>query len=190
MARPRQFDEGQAVDAAMRAFWAGGYEATSTQDLCDATGLGRSSIYNTFKSKHDLFGRALSHYIEAVSGRQIELLDGEVPVREKFRTLLLQVVDDECGDRLGCLAVNAGIELASHDPEVAGLLKRDYDRRVEAMREAIEAGKRAGDIAPGRDALALAHFIHAMSGGLRVAARGGADRAALEAVVATALAAL
>ncbi|WP_424529914.1 TetR/AcrR family transcriptional regulator [Sphaerisporangium viridialbum] len=190
MARPRQFDEGQAVDAAMRAFWAGGYEATSTQDLCDATGLGRSSIYNTFKSKHDLFGRALRHYIEKVSGRQVELLNGDAPVREKFRILLHQVVDDECGDRMGCLVVNAGIELASHDPEVAGLLKRDSDRRVGAMREAIEAGKSAGDIAPGRDALALAHFVNTIAGGLRVAARAGADRAALEAVVATALDAL
>ncbi|NUS02366.1 MAG: helix-turn-helix transcriptional regulator, partial [Nonomuraea sp.] len=59
MARPRTFEEDRAVEAAMRAFWDAGYEATSTQDLCAATGLGRSSIYNTFAGKRDLFERAL-----------------------------------------------------------------------------------------------------------------------------------
>lgn len=80
MARPRTFDEGRALDAAMHAFWANGYEATSTQDLCEATGLGRSSIYNTFSSKHDLFKRSLARYIELMTVPQIELLeDPELP---------------------------------------------------------------------------------------------------------------
>ncbi|HEY4569169.1 MAG TPA: TetR/AcrR family transcriptional regulator, partial [Kribbella sp.] len=44
----------------MRLFWTSGYEATSTQDLCAATGLGRSSVYNTFTSKKALFQRTLT----------------------------------------------------------------------------------------------------------------------------------
>ena len=76
MARPRKFDEGRALDAAMEAFWAAGYEATSTQDLCDATGLGRSSIYNTFKSKHDLFERALARYMEWQERRAVRAAGG------------------------------------------------------------------------------------------------------------------
>ncbi|MFC4589418.1 TetR/AcrR family transcriptional regulator [Sphaerisporangium corydalis] len=189
MARPRKFDEEWAVGAAMRAFWAEGYEATSTQDLCEATGLGRSSIYNTFKSKRDLFGQALRRYVEEMTGRQVEILEGPLPVREKIRTILVQVVDDECGERRGCLVVNASLELGHRDQDVAATLKSDYDRQVEAIRAAIESGKLDGDIPPDRDALALAHFVHATAGGLRIAARGGADRPALEAVVTTALSA-
>src|SRR5690606_8821359 len=63
MARPRTFEEEQALEAAMRAFWRRGYEATSTQDLCAATGLGRSSVYNAFDSKRELFTRALRRYM-------------------------------------------------------------------------------------------------------------------------------
>ncbi|UKY52427.1 TetR/AcrR family transcriptional regulator [Streptomyces inhibens] len=190
MARPRKFDEGRAVDAAMEAFWATGYEATSTQDLCEATGLGRSSIYNTFKSKHDLFERSLARYMERKNGELFELLEGDLPVREKIRTLLQRVIDEEFTrytDGRGCLVVNTCVEVSAHDPSVAASLERDYGVRLEAIRAAIESGRRDGDIAPDKDARTLAHLVIASVGGLRVSARAGVDRAALEAVADAAL---
>ncbi|MFI0784564.1 TetR/AcrR family transcriptional regulator [Streptomyces lydicus] len=192
MARPRKFDEARAVDAAMEAFWAAGYEATSTQDLCDATGLGRSSIYNTFKSKHDLFERSLARYMERKNGELAALLAGELPARQKIRALLQRVIDEECAedaDGRGCLVVNSCIEVAAHDPAVAASLERDYGVRLEALRAVIESGRRAGDLTRDRDAGTLAHLVIATIGGLRVSARAGVDRAALEAVADAALAA-
>ncbi|MFD7667012.1 TetR/AcrR family transcriptional regulator [Streptomyces sp. NPDC059788] len=185
MARPRKFDEERAVDAAMNAFLAAGYEATSTQDLCEATGLGRSSIYNTFKSKHDLFERALDHYMADRNGELFALLESDLPVREKLRTHLLRVVDEECdsdGTRRGCLVVNTAIEVAARDEEVAGELARDYRLRLEAVRAAIASGQRDGDIDADKDARTLAHLFIAAVGGLRVSARCGAGRPALEGV--------
>ncbi|MEU9110259.1 TetR/AcrR family transcriptional regulator [Streptomyces sp. NPDC048483] len=186
MARPRKFDEGRAVDAAMDAFWSAGYEATSTQDLCEATGLGRSSIYNTFKSKHDLFERSLARYMEHRNGELFALLEGELPARQKIRTVLQRVIDHEFArdaDGRGCLVVNAGVELSAHDPSVAASLERDYGLRLEAIRAVIESGQRDGDITRDKDARTLAHLVIASVGGLRVSARAGAGRAALEGVV-------
>ncbi|MFF4949496.1 TetR/AcrR family transcriptional regulator [Streptomyces chattanoogensis] len=192
MARPRKFDEGRAVDAAMEAFWAAGYEATSTQDLCDATGLGRSSIYNTFKSKHDLFERALARYMESRNGELFELLESELPARQKLRTVLQRVIDHEFAkdaDGRGCLVVNACVEVAAHDPSVAASLERDYGLRLEAVRAAIESGQRDGDIPRDKDARTLAHLLITTVAGLRVSARAGVDRAALEGVADAALSA-
>ncbi|MEV5599142.1 TetR/AcrR family transcriptional regulator [Streptomyces sp. NPDC052496] len=185
MARPRKFDEERAVDAAMDAFWAAGYEATSTQDLCEATGLGRSSIYNTFKSKHDLFERALDRYMADRNAELFALLESDLPVREKIRTHFRRIVDEECGDRgarRGCLVVNTAIEVAARDEEVAGELARDYRLRLDAIRAAIASGQRDGDIAADKDPRALAHLVIAAVGGLRVSARCGADRAGLEGI--------
>ncbi|GAA3260407.1 TetR/AcrR family transcriptional regulator [Nonomuraea helvata] len=187
MGRPRKFEEKRAVEAAMRAFWTAGYEATSTQDLCTATGLGRSSIYNTFASKHDLFEKALRHYMDEHNAALADLLESGLPVKEKIRTILWWAVDPDPGEPSGCLVVNSMTELAPRNPEIAELLRRDSDRRREMLRAALEAGRARGEIDPGKDPLALAQFVIATVSGLRVAARGGTDRDGLESIAKTAL---
>ena len=56
MARPREFDEGEALDAAMDCFWRDGYEATSVRDLAARMGITGASLYNAFGDKRSLFG--------------------------------------------------------------------------------------------------------------------------------------
>ncbi|GAA4224374.1 TetR/AcrR family transcriptional regulator [Actinomadura meridiana] len=191
MARPRKFEEERAVEAAMRAFWADGYEATSTQALCEATGLGRSSIYNTFRSKHDLFKKALTRYMDVKTANIIEVLaDGSRPVRERLRTVLGWAAEPGADDPAGCLVVNAMVELAPRDAVTAERLGKDQARRLDALVAAIEEGVRAGEIEPGRDARALAHYVISTVSGMRVAARGGADRRTLTSIADTAMQAI
>ncbi|MGA4847374.1 TetR/AcrR family transcriptional regulator [Streptomyces sp. G5(2025)] len=196
MARPRTFDEERALDAAMRAFWENGYEATSTQDLCEATGLGRSSIYNTFSSKHDLFRRALARYMQTMNATQLDILeDVERSGLERVRALLATVIEGEFehrkdGHSIGCLTVNTTVELAARDPEAATMLERDLATRLAMLRTAIRSGQRDGGITAERGADSLARYVNAVIGGIRVAAQGGADRAALEDIAETALDAL
>lgn len=190
MPRPREFDEDQAIGAAMRAFWHAGYEATSTQDLCMATGLGRSSIYNTFHSKRALFELALGRYMTARTDAAIALLERPAPIRDKLRELLWETVDPPADDPIGCLVVNSLVELAPRDEEIGAVLARDQARRHEALRAALDSARRDGELPPTADPAALAHFVMATISGMRVIARGGADQAALTAVADTALAAI
>ena len=190
MPRPREFDQDQALDAAMRAFWDRGYAATSTEDLCVATGLGRSSVYNTFTSKRALFLAALARYADRMTERAEEILAGDRPLRDKIRDVLFLSVDPDPADPVGCLVVNTIVELGPVDEEIAATLRRDNERRLQLLRTAIEVARAAGEIAPDRDGWALAHFVTTTVSGLRVAARGGAERAVLEAVAESALAAL
>ncbi|AXB43013.1 TetR/AcrR family transcriptional regulator [Amycolatopsis albispora] len=192
MARPREFDEHAAIDRAMRAFWQGGYEGTSTQQLCEATGLGRSSIYNTFSSKRELFVRALQHYCDTATQHQIDFLEQPgPPPREKLRALLLGTVEDEfTGDNRGCLAVNTVAELGGKDPEISAKLAKDAERYVAAIGAVVAAGQRAGEIDTKRDPLLLARFLHSQISALRMGARGGTDRATLEQLAELALSTL
>ncbi|MGH4035816.1 TetR/AcrR family transcriptional regulator [Actinomycetota bacterium Odt1-20B] len=196
MARPRTFDEERALDAAMHAFWSKGFEATSTQDLCDATGLGRSSIYNTFSSKQDLFRRALTHYMDSMTNAQLAILEDEKRTpTARIQAMFDRVVDGdfehrEDGRSIGCLTVNTTIELAGRDPATAAMLERDLQRRLTALRATLETGQRTGEITSRRDPGELARFLNAVIGGMRVSGQGGADRATLESIAATAMDAL
>jgi TetR/AcrR family transcriptional repressor of nem operon len=188
--RPREFDEDHALDAAMRVFWQAGYEAASTQDLCAATGLNRSSIYNTFHSKRELFSQALDRYMTARTDWLVARLEQPGPVREKLRELLWQAVEPPEGDPLGCLVVNSLVELAPHDAEIGVALARDQARRHEALRVALDFARRDGELPATADPVALAYFVMTTVSGMRVMARGGADRAALASVAGIALAAI
>ncbi|MFC4947760.1 TetR/AcrR family transcriptional regulator [Pseudonocardia sp. GCM10023141] len=195
MPRPRTFDEEQALDAAMRAFWVAGYEATSTDDLCTATGLGRSSIYNTFTGKHALFLRALRRYTDERTGWLVELAGSGRGARATLRALMLQAgsgtgIDIGVDEPAGCLVVNTTVELAARDQDVAAVLRRDAERRLAVLIAIIEAGQRDGEIDGEKDPRALAQFVIAAISGMRVMARGGTDRATLDGIAATTLAAL
>lgn len=190
MARPRQFDEDHAVDTAMRVFWAKGYTATSTEDLCDATGLKRSSLYNTFTSKHHLFTLALNRYMTDKTGALLTALDEPGPVRQKLRDILRAAIDDELSNADGCLVVNSTMELARTDREVARLLAADADRRLAALRAAIRDGQRSGELSDVRQPEELAHFIVATVGSLRVSARAGTAPEILKSIMEISMSAL
>ncbi|QBI51951.1 TetR/AcrR family transcriptional regulator [Streptomonospora litoralis] len=196
MARPRTFEEEQALDAAMHTFWVNGYEATSTQDLCEATGLGRSTIYNTFTSKHDLFIRALTRYAESKTATQRSALEDEsLPPLERLRQLFGLILEDEAAYRrdgrgIGCLVVNSTLELAGRNRDATAVLEADLQRRVDSLRTVIALGQAEGSVTASRDAEALAHFVSSVIGGIRVSGRAGTDHAVLESIAATALDAL
>ena len=72
--RPRQFDEDEVLEAAMEAFWANGYEATSLSQLMEATGLHKGSLYQAFGDKHSLFLAALERYLGNMRRQKNELV--------------------------------------------------------------------------------------------------------------------
>ena len=67
MARPKGYDRDAVLVAARDLFWEQGYERASIADLEKRTGLNRSSIYQEFGSKRELFSAALSATPTALS---------------------------------------------------------------------------------------------------------------------------
>ncbi len=76
MARHKEFDQDEALQKAMEAFWARGYEATSMQDLVEHMGINRQSLYDTFGDKHSLFLKALDRYHEVETRKLLAFVVG------------------------------------------------------------------------------------------------------------------
>src|SRR3954471_15386205 len=60
--RPREFDTETALELATSLFWEKGYEGTSLNDLTEAMGITRPSLYAAFGNKDSLFRKALNLY--------------------------------------------------------------------------------------------------------------------------------
>jgi TetR/AcrR family transcriptional regulator, transcriptional repressor for nem operon len=193
MARPREFDEERVLDAVMLTFWRKGFEATSAQDLVDATGLGRGSLYGAYSNKERLFEQAILRYNRR-SRENIERLRQPGPAIKRLRELFISIIDADldAAEKPGCLATNTAIELAGRSPHVAGLVRQNFQIMIRGIQEAIERGQSAGEIPRGLDAKVLALFLFNNIQGLRVLTKtmGRADRARLLGIAEQALQAL
>ncbi|OLR95430.1 TetR/AcrR family transcriptional regulator [Actinokineospora bangkokensis] len=188
MPRQKEFDPDAAVAAAMDLFWANGYAATTPQQLVDALGIGRGSLYNAFGSKHELFERALQHYYDTHTTTLIETLEGTGTVRSRLRAAL-ELVAGQAHDR-GCLITNTAVEFTDPGDPVVATIRRVLDRQEQAFRATVEEGQRSGEIPREHDAGALAAFFLATTNGIQVLAKANHGPERLSALVETALRAL
>lgn len=183
VARTKEFVPERALERAMNLFWREGYEATSVQELLDAMGIGRGSLYDTFGDKHTLFLAALDRYKEAAESSTISMLEADGSSKGAIRAVFDGMVDELAGQeepRRGCLLTNSIVELAPHDAEVKERISRYVARMEEAFEQTVRRGQAAGEIDAHHDPKALARFLLNNALGLRVLAKTGASRHALE----------
>lgn len=172
--RPREFDEGAALDAAMGAFWRKGYEATSLADLCDSTGLHKGSLYQTFGSKHELFMEALRHYIEGHFSAVARAMQSSDSPIGNIRAAMQKAVSIVSGDN-GCLMVNSLVELAPHDPAVKEMLQATAQRRMQKMAELVARAQAAGEMRSDCPPEAIAMQLMVTLAGLSATMKGFID---------------
>ena len=189
MARPREFDEEEVLDAAIECFWRRGLEATSVRDLAEATGVNQPSLYNAFGDKRELFSQALERYANRSMRERIERLEQKHPpkdaIRAFFRELVSRTLSDP--DHRGCLIVNSALEVAPHDAELRAVIA-SYLGEIEAFfGRCLKQLRESGDLSSSLDPKDTARLLLGVLLGVRVAARTKPERALLEGMIRPAL---
>ncbi|GAB5469327.1 MAG: TetR/AcrR family transcriptional regulator [Rhodospirillales bacterium] len=182
MGRPREFDEAEALVAAMDVFWRRGYTSAGMQELCGAMGLNPGSLYAAFGSKQDLFIAAVRRYLDEVIEEGIGVIAAAPSGLEGIRTYFDYIVQGiETGRRRqGCLGTNSFMEVGARDAAVREMMTDHFGLLESAFRRALDRDGVA-------DAAAQARYLVCVAQGLNVLARTAPDRAALDAIVAAAL---
>lgn len=190
MGRTSEFDRRVVVQAALTEFWTHGFNGTSTETLCRVTGLGRSSLYNAFRSKVGLYEECMSRYLaDADESVDAILTGGSASILERISALFDDLIDGEMDRRAsgkpsGCFSVNTALE-AANDPELTvphEHVVANLRRRLSIVADYLHAGQASGDIATTLPPPAQAEIINGAVVGIRVAARVGSGRDSMRAI--------
>jgi TetR/AcrR family transcriptional repressor of nem operon len=185
MARPREFDEVAALNAAIQCFWSRGYEATSVRDLAKSMGITGPSLYNAFGDKRALYRRALDHYVERGFCDRVRRFETELEPREAIGAFFDEIIALSLTDpqHKGCLIVNSALELAPHDPEFKTVLANVLRDMEGFFLRCVKAGQAAGTINPQVLADDAAGTLLGVLMGLRVLARARPEAKLLRGLV-------
>lgn len=167
--RPREFNEDKVLLAAADAFWQRGYHATSVDDICEATGLLRGSLYGAYGDKHGIFVAALKRYCESRVARAAESLSGP-PSREVLRRGLayyFESVTDLALSR-ACFITNTALELVPQDREVAEVIEHTFRRMSTLWSQAAIRARDAGAFKTKLKEKAVGDYLFCIVQGLRV----------------------
>lgn len=171
MARPAKFDRETAVECAMQEIWRSGYEATSVKAMSEKLGLTRSSYYNAFGSRENLFREALAAYFKQSPDRALY----EEPDGVSIKSLLTTTFRAACAARAadpegrGCLAINALCELAgSPEEELSELMTSAVLGSTSRLEQLLILGVSGFELPADTDCHGKALALQALLAGINV----------------------
>jgi TetR/AcrR family transcriptional regulator, copper-responsive repressor len=188
--RPREYDPDAALARATESFWERGYSGTSLDELSEATGMNRPSLYGAFGDKRDLYLKALARYWESSFVGIEEWLDRDRPLRDALQRLydkaLSSYLAGKSGSR-GCFAIGTATTEALRDEEIRASLAQGLRRIDEAFAARIRFARDHGELPDEADPDALAMLASATLHTLAIRSRAGATRTELQTIVDMAL---
>lgn len=184
MPRTEVFDRQIVLDRAKEVFWQKGYNGTSMQDLVDATGLNRSSLYNSFGNKRALYNATLNKYKDEsdtfFETCDCDTLSGVQVVESIFMKVIVSILSDP--ENKGCMLMNCATELSGTDRNLDKWLKGNLDGTTTRFEEYVKKGQNDGSIRKDESSRALADYLVAGLHGLRITSLSNNDKDMLKGI--------
>ncbi len=155
------------------------------QDLVETLGISRSSLYDTFGDKHQLYLKALQSYKQAEAAKRDQILNGSLPAKVAIQQLMDMTIAEMIRDKQhkGCFLINSAVETAPHDKETNAIICQNEQQLENSFYEVIKKGQSSGEISGKQDPRALARLLLNTIVGLRVTGKSATDKAVFDDIV-------
>lgn len=178
--RKKVFDPQAAQHQAMQLFWKKGYAQTSMDEILTTIGISRSSFYNTFGDKRQLYEAVLNDFA-SLSQAATLVLAADKPIKALLTDFFdISFIKHGVSTSQGCLLVNTVLEQEAHDPELAKQASKFLNMIEEAIEKALRQAVDKGELPRDTDTLHLASYLITMIKGLRVASKQGKSKMELK----------
>lgn len=185
MARPLEFDPDKALNEAMELFWSNGYDGTSLSDLLDVMELSKSSFYQSFGNKKQLYQQCLHQYRKQISKQLLADLDNASSAMDFLEDLFVSISRkaDTPKGRRGCLIMNSASAKAPFDSEIGKIVKSGAQQFEKIFYKAIKQAQKEGDIPFEKDPHAMAQYLVSSRSGLLAMAKSGSTTEELNQII-------
>ena len=184
--RPRSYEPDIALGKALDLFRTQGFAATSLDDLSEATGMNRPSLYGAFGDKRELYIKSYQRYREEARASMAAIFREEMPVRQRleriFASALNIYLSGETGPR-GCFTVVTAASEAVGDPEIRGMVLDGLTELDKAFANCFRRAREKGELPESADPVVLAQIASATIHTIAIRSRALVSRKDLEAIV-------
>ena len=192
MPKVKQFNKEKVLEVASTIFHQKGYNGTSIDEILKATGLSRSSLYDSFKDKHSLYLQSLEFYKNVERSAYETVNQKKLNGLQKIESLFKEVVNHLINhpDDNGCLMVNAAAEMSKRCEKTAQVICNNKDDVQELFATWLNDAQEEKAINLSKPAKSYSPFLFNALCGLKVLSQSGASKAELNNVVKVTLDAL
>jgi TetR/AcrR family transcriptional repressor of nem operon len=192
MPKVKQFNKEKVLEVASTIFHQKGYNGTSIDEILKATGLSRSSLYDSFKDKHSLYLQSLEFYNKAEKNGYETLNQKKLNGMQKIEFLFKEVVNHLIShpDDNGCLMVNAAAEMSKQCEKTAQVICNNKENIQELFTSWLSDAQENKAITLANPPKSYSSFLYNALCGLKVLSQSGASKAELNNVVKVTLDAL
>ena len=179
--RPRCFNLDEALDRSLLLFWQKGFQNTSLDEIADAVGVKKPSLYAAFGDKEMLFRKVLQRY----SGKHcepVQALDRYDDIREAVNAFMELGIAASCGNGhpRGCLLASAFADSSLLPPNLTKEVKALVNEAEQAVAKRLKQAVRDGQLPADFDVRGTAKFLITLMHGLALRTRAGEKRADLQ----------
>jgi TetR/AcrR family transcriptional repressor of nem operon len=160
------------IEKAAPIFNTKGYAGASLNDIIDATGLTKGSIYGNFENKDEVAIAVYQYNVKGFQKRIGEYISAKKTATEKITAIAEYYRENwkKVFERGGCPVLNASIEADDNLPFLKKYIQTSIKNWAESIASIIEQGKENNEFKKNIEAMEYAHtFITLIEGGIMLA---------------------